>query len=439
MSQQQQNSPQFILQSKIDNQKFTVDKSVMEASTLLKNICDITDVTEPIIINCPGASLEFFISLIKNENDKNLFETFTAKNKQTLIKLIQDLCILDSDIFLNSAADYILGILRPEKGRKMDWNAIRKYFGFESDFTAEERKIILESEKLEYLLSINTKNFTFPFPNKNIYSLKTDFSTPMNILISRIIQRSNPEISHLLSLINKTIKNEIDRYPIKLLEFRAYHHGWILDLNTKRGFRHFLKFDEFKEIYFNALKKRKIIASKVFKTCYDDKIPKQEIYACNSSKFPISKNVEVSFSKTYKSMYNFDLTKICCSSIYILFYSFNEKTEIKFEEVYNHLIAKDLSKKIKMEFCDDAFHFFHPKQTLRFYKKENASKFYKLEIICSKIKKILPAFLKFLSDYMEDDGIIGSSDMFFGNLKPTVKDRFLSYYPVSDIKEIIKI
>uniref|UniRef100_A0A914Q9F5 Uncharacterized protein n=1 Tax=Panagrolaimus davidi TaxID=227884 RepID=A0A914Q9F5_9BILA len=181
----------------------------------------------------------------------------------------------------------------------MDWNAIRKYFGFESDFTAEERKIILESEKLEYLLSINTKNFTFPFPNKNIYSLKTDFSTPMNILISRIIQRSNPEISHLLSLINKTIKNEIDRYPIKLLEFCAYENGWILDLNTKRGFRHFLKFDEFKEIYFDALKKRK--------------------------------------------------------------------------------------------------------------------------------------------DYMEDDGIIGSSDVFFGNLKPTVKDRFLSYYPVSDINEIIKI
>uniref|UniRef100_A0A914Q7P4 Uncharacterized protein n=1 Tax=Panagrolaimus davidi TaxID=227884 RepID=A0A914Q7P4_9BILA len=405
-----------------------------------KNRDTITDVTEPIIINCPGASLEFFISLIKNENDKNLFETLTAKNKQKLIKLIQDLCILDSDIFLNSAADYILGILQTKKGRKMDWNAIREYFGFESDFTAKERKIILESEKLEYLLSINTENFTFPFPNKNLYSLKTDFSTPMNILISRIIQRSNPETSHLLSLINKTIKNEIDRYPIKLLEFRAYHHGWVLDLNTKRGFHDFLKFEKCNEIYFNVLKKRKVIASKKFEIDFDDRIPKQEIYECISSKFPISKNVEVIFSSPYKSMYNFDVTKIQCSSIYIKFDSFDEKTEIKFDEVYNHLIAKDLSKKIKMEFCDDAFNFFHPNQNLIFYKKENASKFYKLEIIWmgAKMEKVLPAFMEFLSDCMEDDGTIASSDEFPGAPIHGAKPDFRYYYPVSDIKKLLK-
>uniref|UniRef100_A0A914P8G5 Uncharacterized protein n=1 Tax=Panagrolaimus davidi TaxID=227884 RepID=A0A914P8G5_9BILA len=347
MSQQQENSPQFILQSKIDNQKFTVDKSVMEASTLLKNICEITDITEPIIINCPGASLEFFISLIINENEQhnNLFKNFTSKNKKKLIKLVQDLCILDSDIFFNSAADYILGILQLKKGSTKNWNAIKEYFGFESDFTKKERKLIRESEKLEYLFSINTENFTFPFPNKSLYSLNTDFSTPMNILISRIIQRSNPQTSHLLSLINKTIKNEIDRYPIKLLEFLAYEHGWLLVLD--RNFRQFLKFEKCNEIYFDVLKKRKAIASYKFKTCYDDGIPKHEIYGCNSSKFPISKNLEVSFSKTYKSMCNFDVTNIYSSSIDFMFYSFHEKTEIKFEEVYNHLIAKDLSNNIK--------------------------------------------------------------------------------------------
>uniref|UniRef100_A0A914R104 Uncharacterized protein n=1 Tax=Panagrolaimus davidi TaxID=227884 RepID=A0A914R104_9BILA len=347
MSQMHENSPQFILQSKIDNKMFTVDKSVIEASTLLKNICDITDVTEPIIINCPGASLEFFISLIKNENEqhKNLFEIFTAKNKKKFIKLIQDLCILDSDIFLNSAADYILGILQLKKGRTKDWNAIRIYLGFESDFTAKERKLIRESEKLEYLFSINTENFTFPFPNKSLYSLKTDFSTPMNILISRIIQRSNHEISHLLSLINKTIKNEIDRYPIKFFEFLAYQHGYLLVLD--RNFRRFLKFEKCNEIYFDILKKRKAIASYKFKICYDDRISEHEIYGCNSSNFSMSKNVVVSFSKTYKSMYNFDVTKIHSSSIEFMFFSFKEKTEIKFEEVYNHLIAKNLSNNIK--------------------------------------------------------------------------------------------
>uniref|UniRef100_A0A914PEI0 SKP1 component POZ domain-containing protein n=1 Tax=Panagrolaimus davidi TaxID=227884 RepID=A0A914PEI0_9BILA len=129
-----QNPLKFIIQSKIDNQQFTVDKKIIDSSALLKNICDITEITEPILLECPGNSLETFITLLNHyetcedkhdtEFEKDLYDSVTSRDKQKLIKLIQDLCILDSDFFLDSISDYILHIFGNEEA-EMDWNDIQ--------------------------------------------------------------------------------------------------------------------------------------------------------------------------------------------------------------------------------------------------------------------------------------------------------------------------
>uniref|UniRef100_A0A914NYF1 Uncharacterized protein n=1 Tax=Panagrolaimus davidi TaxID=227884 RepID=A0A914NYF1_9BILA len=261
---------QFVIQSEIDNQKFTVDKKVIFSSVLLKNICDITDIREPIMVKCPGDSLKTFISLINHyqtpfdqENDDKFEKSlYCSLNKNELINLIQDLCVLDSDFFLDSIADYILKIIGEDE---MDWNDIQYYLELENDFTENERILIDKNEKLEYFLSLDTENFTFPFFNKNLYSLKSAFSTPLNVLMARIIQRSSARTSYLLSLINKTIKNEVDRYPFKLSRFSADEYSCHL-IYSPHAKLHFYEFSSL-EITCNIFFIQLFVIQQVSATC----------------------------------------------------------------------------------------------------------------------------------------------------------------------------
>uniref|UniRef100_A0AC34FRY2 SKP1 component POZ domain-containing protein n=1 Tax=Panagrolaimus sp. ES5 TaxID=591445 RepID=A0AC34FRY2_9BILA len=220
---QQQNPTNFIIQSKIDNQKFTVDKNVIDASTLLKNICDITEVTEPILVDCPSQSLEVFIKLITHYHrdeeesedeeeidfEETLYNSFTSKGKKELIKLIQDLCILDSDIFLNSIVDYILGIFEnEEKGIEMDWMEIQEYLGLENDFNKKERNFIQNAKKLEYFLSIDFKNIKFPFHNK----IAKDLSKRIRILAYDIFKLVNHR--ELVSFLKKAEESKFAIFKI---------------------------------------------------------------------------------------------------------------------------------------------------------------------------------------------------------------------------------
>uniref|UniRef100_A0A914QBG4 Uncharacterized protein n=1 Tax=Panagrolaimus davidi TaxID=227884 RepID=A0A914QBG4_9BILA len=133
----------------------------------------------------------------------------------------------------------------------------------------------------------------------------------------------------------------------------------------------------------------------------------------NSLNFVISQwHASITFDDNYDSIYQFDLTKCSISEFYYNFH-FVKNSGMTFEEFYNHLIAKDLSKKIMILMASsDIFDFFSAKPTVRFYKNQNSSKFESLEIYGQ--VKMLSGFKNFIMNYMEDDGIIKSTVMIPG-------------------------
>ena len=219
----------------------------------------MTQVTEPIRLDCSTRSLEIFIKLVGHydtltddhdaEFEEALLMGFTDDE---LINLVQDICILDSDFFLESIADLIL-----RRIEEMDWKKMQQYLGLESDFTRANRKLIAEFGT-EYLISVNTDAFTFPFPDTRFASLKCRFPSPMNSLLAQIVRRSRDITAWNLSIINKAMKNETDRHPIKLTSFQE-----------GIGYRFYVKLKSFvaEKDYFDAIKKRKVTAER-FKFFY---------------------------------------------------------------------------------------------------------------------------------------------------------------------------
>uniref|UniRef100_A0AC34FX41 Uncharacterized protein n=1 Tax=Panagrolaimus sp. ES5 TaxID=591445 RepID=A0AC34FX41_9BILA len=145
---------------------------------------------------------------------------------EMLMDMLKDLGSLDSDVLLDFVADIII-----RKIRYMDWRKLKEYFGFEEEFLDSEREMI-EKNILDFFLSIDFEGMKFPFSSKTCFSnLKNKFFIPMNILLARIIERSDHNVAFALSLINKTLKNENDRYPIKPERFRGSNY-WTLRIHS---------------------------------------------------------------------------------------------------------------------------------------------------------------------------------------------------------------
>uniref|UniRef100_A0AC34G2N2 Uncharacterized protein n=1 Tax=Panagrolaimus sp. ES5 TaxID=591445 RepID=A0AC34G2N2_9BILA len=265
---------EYVIKSEVDNQIFSVNENIINASALLKNLCDLTKVTEPITVQqCSGKSINTFIKLISHydeitdKHDKEFEQLFfNSFNDEELAELVKDLSILDSEFFMDSVADYILDKISQMKSLE----EIQKYLGLENDFTLDERKSI-EKNLLEYFLGINFDKFKFPFPEKSLYSIKTKFYSPLNVLFAKIIERSNAEISYLLALSNKAIKKEVDRYPLKLCSFNSGGGEWCLRIFSE--FCKMLQWNGFFKVdieedddikYFDIIKKRKVVAVKFY-------------------------------------------------------------------------------------------------------------------------------------------------------------------------------
>uniref|UniRef100_A0AC34FLT4 Uncharacterized protein n=1 Tax=Panagrolaimus sp. ES5 TaxID=591445 RepID=A0AC34FLT4_9BILA len=275
--------------------------------------------------------------------ERKFYNKYFTKD-QELIEFIKDSCILDSDFLLDSIADFLLG-----KMKKMNWKKMQTYLGLEDDFTEVERKLIDENQ-LEYFLSINFAHLKFPFENKNLYSIKPKFLSPLNVLLARIVARSDEESACSLSLINKTMKNESDRNPLKLIEFHARENTWVLKAAFKRNWipRFLLHNDKCDLKYFECIKNRKVIA-KEFSILSNVSVKSDETcFRCLPFDFTIQKKgseLRVVSERSSDLLYHFDVKSCPLQSIDFMFYNLKgyEKT---FEEYYNHLIAKDLSKKI---------------------------------------------------------------------------------------------
>uniref|UniRef100_A0AC34G197 Uncharacterized protein n=1 Tax=Panagrolaimus sp. ES5 TaxID=591445 RepID=A0AC34G197_9BILA len=254
----------YFLRSEIDNQNFEVDQKVIDASALLKNIAELTDVTEPIQIKCSSKCLDIFIKVIENSNVKSLAydlkkELFKKIEDENIVEIVKEMGILDSDVFFDFIADLIL-----DRIDEMNMKEIQEYFDFEADFS-ENEKAHINGHLLDYILSIDTAELKFPFPDTDILTLKNKFYTPMNVLLQRIIARSDAEIAFYLSLINKTLKNENDKHPIKITCFLMDSY-WDLEINCCHEDLDYLKFTivtdkKDDEKYFEAIKARKLDVS----------------------------------------------------------------------------------------------------------------------------------------------------------------------------------
>uniref|UniRef100_A0A914P9Z0 Uncharacterized protein n=1 Tax=Panagrolaimus davidi TaxID=227884 RepID=A0A914P9Z0_9BILA len=95
---------------------------------------------------------------------------------------------------------------------------------------------------------------SFPFKGTSFSTLKNKYYTPMNTLLARIIERSNWRLAFEFSVINKTLKNENDRHPIKPEHFVA-KKLWTLRIRSTNF--DISPDDENSEKYFNQIKNRK--------------------------------------------------------------------------------------------------------------------------------------------------------------------------------------
>uniref|UniRef100_A0AC34FEG0 Uncharacterized protein n=1 Tax=Panagrolaimus sp. ES5 TaxID=591445 RepID=A0AC34FEG0_9BILA len=203
----------FTIYSSKDKKEFEVTDKVMEASTLLKNLCEITDINEGISVECLSDMLSLYIKLIGHYetaildiHDRNFEKALFKKiTKKQLEEFAKELCYLDSDFFIDTVADEIL-----DQIKKKDVKGITTYLGLKDDFSPEERKKINDN-LLEYIL------FGRNYPNCPHFTLiPNKFYSTFNVLLARIVKKSQGYTSLKISLINKTLKVESDRFPIKL-------------------------------------------------------------------------------------------------------------------------------------------------------------------------------------------------------------------------------
>ena len=261
--------------------------------------------------------------------------------------------VLDSDVFFDSIADLILFKIKDMRRKEM-----QEYLEVEDDFTLEERTLIAEN-KLEYLLSIDITStdahcqgsLKFPFLHKKFILLKNKFSTPLNVLLARIIERSNGKTAFNLSMLNKRMKNESDRHPIKVSRFVGYDDRWILRFEPGSCLQ--LKYDKFDESYFTTIKRRKIIAESSVFLQYRDAYLNDNCWKLASFDFVIPQKyaLEVCFSGKHGTENNaifsyFNVQQCPFSSIS---YRLSNRT-FDFDVVYRRLIANDLSKQIELVF-----------------------------------------------------------------------------------------
>ena len=187
----------------------------------------MTDESEPIPLDCSARYLNLFIQLLDHyptltenhdaEFEKDLFSEF---DDSELVECVKQLAILDSDFLLVSVADFILDRIKEMSHQKM-----QEYLELEDDFTPFEREMI-RVFTFEYIYSIETWYFVFPFPGINFSMLQNKFYCPLNALLSRIIQRSEGFTAFRLSMINKAMKNECDRHPNQSTTYTVWMVDW---------------------------------------------------------------------------------------------------------------------------------------------------------------------------------------------------------------------
>ena len=316
-------------------------------------LLDLTKPKDPITIDCSALGLERYIKLINHYPtisdihdqafEKSLFADLTDRK---LARLARGMAVLDSDFFFDAIADVVLGRIE-----NLDREQMQRYFGFEDDFKPWERKLI-NNHSLEYLISLNIPKLNFPFPATNFLNLKNRFYCPLNVILARIIQRSEEKQALTLSMINKTLKNECDRHPIKLYEFRCNYQWWLIHTSHRSMT---LSPKEFDETYFIAIKKRKVMVTRpascghaVLSFESRPNMPLHESLSLASSlEFVVGDAVKISFSGDLNQIYCFDVRKCPISLIFYDFSGHSGDQTFDFDDVYRQLIATDLSKQIR--------------------------------------------------------------------------------------------
>uniref|UniRef100_A0AC35FCY6 BTB domain-containing protein n=1 Tax=Panagrolaimus sp. PS1159 TaxID=55785 RepID=A0AC35FCY6_9BILA len=432
----------YTLQSN-DNKVFQVNQKVIDASVLLKNSCEFTDITEPILLNCSSKCLDAFIKVINHydeiidvhdtEFEIKLFESF---NREDLGKLVEQIGYLDSDFFVEAIADVIL-----DRIEGFSWKEIQAYFDLEDDFTEKERYQI-EDNKFEYLIALAAKRLYLQFPLSpcaNFMMLKNYFFTPMNVILRQIIERSNEKTSFNLSIINKSIKNEVDRHPIKISELKLTgfpNNHWTFSYNEKPKFGGSFFHASYNETYFQIFIQRKISPYLLLVIENEELSPTANIPKFVFNDFVVvpkasTATLKVIFSRGIELSNCFDIQQWHFSS---LFYKI-DYSGLNFNLFYQHFILKDLSKEIKINARCADFKFFNG-GVIRMFKKANCSKFHEI-YVTSKIQRISAEFKNFVLEFMEEDGIIRSKKKIFkiNNAYDRVRKRHV--FKVSTVKEML--
>uniref|UniRef100_A0A914PT16 Uncharacterized protein n=1 Tax=Panagrolaimus davidi TaxID=227884 RepID=A0A914PT16_9BILA len=427
----------YTLQSN-DNKVFQVNQKVIDASVLLKNSCELTDITEPILLNCSSKCLDAFVQLI-NHYDKIIdihdtefeIELFESFNRDDLGKLVEQIGYLDSDFFVETIADVIL-----DRINGFDWKELQAYFDLEDDFTEDERYQI-EDNKFEFLISLAARRLYLRFPlspSVNFMMLKNFFFTPMNVIFSKIIEKSNEKTSFNLSVINKSIKNEVDRYPIKITEFQLNNRNWSFQNNGKPKFSGSVTHASYNEKYLQIFIQRKISPYSLMVIENGVLSPTTNIPKFVLNNFVVipkapTLTLKVMFSQWIKLSNCFDIHNF--SSLFFKI----DYIDMNFNLFYQRFILKDLSKEIQINASCADFKFFNG-GVIYMFKKANCSKFHEI-YITSKIQKISAEFKNFVLEFMEEDGIIRSRKKIFkiNSARHKVKKEYV--FKVSTVKEIL--
>lgn len=309
----------------------------------------MTNVTEPMDVNCSGNTLQTFIEVTKNVDIKYDFcfneALFKNITDSELSIFIYEICVLDSDYLLNGLADLMLKRLK-----KLTVEEIQRYLELEDDFTKLERNWIKENE-LEYLISLNQENFLLQFPLEcpSFYFLKFKFYSPMNVFLAKICQRADEMTAWKLSHVCKSLKNECDRSPIKVthlsLEENLFFH---IDCNFTMGrFKTNIDPKTHTEEYLIAVTKRKVAVSGTVELT-THLITSEILFKCIHFEWVIlQKNATATFNffESIDTISNFNLKK--CPFLSILFEFENYSHNLDLDIVYGNLISKDFSKEIE--------------------------------------------------------------------------------------------
>uniref|UniRef100_A0A914PPM0 Uncharacterized protein n=1 Tax=Panagrolaimus davidi TaxID=227884 RepID=A0A914PPM0_9BILA len=427
-----------------DNKNFQVNQKIIDASVLLKNSCEFTDITEPILLNCSSKCLDAFVQLI-NHYDKIIdvhdtefeIELFESFNRDDLGKLVEQIGYLDSDFFVETIADVIL-----DRINGLSWKKIQDYFDLEDDFTGKERYQIRRN-KFEFLIALTAKELRLKFPllpAENILMLHNRFFTPMNIILRKIIERSNEKTSFNLSVINKAIKNEVDRYPIKISELEltcartAYgNNRWSLSNNEKPYFGCSFEHATYSEKYLKIIMKRKLAPYSVTISNGSRLPPTENIEQFLIQDFivPKASTLNVEFYYDCGALNIFDIEHCPFTSVFFEL----KGVDIGFNDFYQNFISKDLSKEIKINAKCSKFKIFNDGE-IDMFKKANCSKFNEI-YISSGIQMISPEFKNFVLEFMEEDGIVRSEQKVFKINSAYDKVKKQHVFKVSTVKEML--